>query len=133
MPEERFCYDDIDRSFWPPSNKRKRRKVRARAADGLHDLRSAAARLNATPAKVRAFVEAGQLKYVNVGLGKKYPRYRFAESDLDALIAAKTSQESIAPCPSSKPRRAVRSIGTASIFSASDFLARRNARNARKP
>ena len=72
-PREEFEYWD--------SKPTKRRKRKARAADGLYDMPGAAQRLNTTRDKVRAFVTSGQLKFINIGLGQKRPRYRFSETD----------------------------------------------------
>lgn len=108
-----------------------RRVRKPRAADGLYDLRGAAERLNVTADQLRAFVASGQLKFINVGLGAKRPRYRFAEGDLAELISKLTSQES-APCPSSKPRRVRRTSGTTSNSVVIDFMAQLDAHLAKK-
>ena len=39
-------------------------------------------RLNTTTEQVKSLVRHGKLKYINVGLGKMKPRYRFAEADI---------------------------------------------------
>src|SRR5438094_73927 len=40
-------------------------------------------RLNTTTNQVKRLVRDGKLKFINVGLGKIKPRYRFAEADID--------------------------------------------------
>lgn len=121
-PREEFEYWD--------SKPTKRRKRKARAADGLYDMPGAAQRLNTTTDKVRAFVTSGQLKFINIGLGQKRPRYRFSETDLQELISKLTSQES-APCPSSRLKRASPTPGSTSKSVVVGFMALRAAQIAK--
>ena len=50
----------------------------------LFDLKEAAKRLGVSVDHVRALVDDGRLRYVNIGRGRKRPRYRFADADLNA-------------------------------------------------
>src|SRR5260221_9628468 len=59
----------------------------------LLTLNEAAARLRITPDQVKGLVDDGKLKYINVGRGKKTPRYRFAETDLADFIDARRTRE----------------------------------------
>jgi len=58
----------------------------------------AAARLSITTAQLMRFVTSGDLKFINIGQGKKRPRYRFDPADLDAFKTARTMEHQ--PCPS---------------------------------
>ena len=48
----------------------------------MFDLKEAAKRLGVSVDHVRALVDDGRLRYVNIGRGRKRPRYRFADADL---------------------------------------------------
>ena len=59
----------------------------------LLTLDQAAAYLNITDEQVAAFIADGTLDYINVGRGKKRPRYRFTKQDLDAFIERRRQRE----------------------------------------
>ncbi len=72
----------------------KRRKADIPDSDtALLTLDQAAAYLNITDDQVAAFVADGTLDYINVGRGKKRPRYRFTKQDLDAFIERRRQKE----------------------------------------
>ncbi|MGJ4924807.1 helix-turn-helix domain-containing protein [Bradyrhizobium sp. HKCCYLRH2015] len=96
----------------------------------LFDLREAAKRLGASVDHVRALVDDGRLRYVNIGRGRKRPRYRFTEADLNEFIEASRAREE-APCPSSRSRK-VRTTNSTLCSVAIGFTAQRNARLAKK-
>jgi len=52
----------------------------------LFDLKEAAKRLGASVDHVRALVDDGRLPYVNIGRGRKRPRYRFTDADLHEFV-----------------------------------------------
>jgi excisionase family DNA binding protein len=56
----------------------------------LRTPREAAAHLRCSPKTLRRHVEAGTLRYVDIGNGKKRPRYMFTDDDLAAFIKART-------------------------------------------
>lgn len=90
----------------------------------------AAARLTITEDHLRALVANGAIGYINVGLGKKRPRRRFTEADIDDFIERRRGRE--VPCPSIKThdRHITRlTSGTAAI----GFMAQRNARRGQTP
>ena len=81
----------------------KRRKADIPDSDtALLTLDQAAAYLNITDDQVAAFVADGTLDYINVGRGKKRPRYRFTKQDLDAFIERRRQKE--VPCLSTRSR-----------------------------
>ena len=96
----------------------------------LFDLKVAAKRLGASVDHVRALVEDGRLRYVNIGRGSKRPRYRFTEADLNEFIETNRARGE-APCPSSRLRK-VRITNSTSCSVAIGFTAQRNARVAKK-
>jgi hypothetical protein len=62
---------------------RKARSIREAAPDGgLFDVKQAARKLGISEDQTRGFVEAGELQFINLGLGKKRPRMRFTQTDL---------------------------------------------------
>jgi excisionase family DNA binding protein len=102
----------------------------------LFDLKEAAKRLGASVDHVRALVDDGRLRYINIGRGEKRPRYRFTEADLNEFVEANRAREE-APCPSSRSRKV--GITNSTLCSVGiGFTAQRNARlekkqNASKP
>jgi excisionase family DNA binding protein len=52
----------------------------------LFDLKQAARKLGISEDQLRGFVKAGELRFINLGLGKKRPRMRFTQTDLDDFI-----------------------------------------------
>jgi hypothetical protein len=99
--------------------------------NGLLTMAQAAARLGITIEQVKAHVDDGALRYVNVGRGKKRPRYRFTPVDLDEFIANRTMQEQ--PCRSIAPKRTEASTSSTSRSKVIGFTARRAALLAAKP
>lgn len=97
----------------------------------LFDLKEAAKRLGVSVDHLRALVDDGRLRYVNIGRGRKRPRYCFADTDLNEFIEANRAREE-APCPSSRSRK-VRTTSSTSCSVAIGFTAQRNARSAKKP
>jgi hypothetical protein len=102
-----------------------------RDPDALLTPAEAAAQLSITIEQLLAHVDDGSLRYINVGRGKKRPRYAFKLADLDAFTIARTTLEQ--PCPSSSPRNPRRISGTASNSNVVGFSALRAAHLARKP
>jgi hypothetical protein len=99
---------------------------RSRHPDGLLDAIEAAARLSITTEQVLALVKSGALRGVNIGEGKKRPRYRFAESDLADFISARSALEHH-KCPSisKKVRPSTRSTSSSKVVGFLDRLAER--------
>jgi len=96
----------------PPQDAAARRSEKAGA--GRHDsllmcpgqvLRTpkyAAARLACSLQTLLAYVRAGTIKYVQVGVGAKRPRRMFTDADLDDFVVARTRREY--PCQSASSR-----------------------------
>jgi hypothetical protein len=97
---------------------------------GLFDVKQSARKLGISEDQVRGFVEAGELQFINLGLGKKRPRMRFTEADLDDLIERRRRRN--IPCLSTN-RRNHRIGNTTSKPEAIGFTARRNAQLAKTP
>ncbi|MHC2415549.1 excisionase family DNA binding protein [Bradyrhizobium diazoefficiens] len=91
--------------------------------------KEAAARLSITEDQLTALVQAGEIAYINVGLGSKRPRRRFTRADLDDFEARRRRREA---CLSGSPKTR-RSIGTTSGSAVIGFMALRNAQRAKKP
>jgi hypothetical protein len=70
---------------------------------GLRTAAQAAAKLNMSVKTLTGHVASGALGYVIIGHGKKRPRKRFTDSDLDAFIANQTRKDSPS-CLSTKSR-----------------------------
>jgi excisionase family DNA binding protein len=85
----------------------------------------AATRLNITEDHLRALVGEGVIGYINVGLGKKRPRRRFTEADIDDFIERRRERDT--PCQSIEIS-ARRTTSTTSGTTAFGFMAARNAR-----
>lgn len=85
----------------------------------------AAARLTITEDHLRALVADGAIGYINVGLGKKRPRRRFTEADIDDFIERRRGRE--VPCQfiGTSVRRTTSSISSTGAIG---FMAQRNAR-----
>jgi excisionase family DNA binding protein len=96
----------------------------------LFDLKEAAKRLHASVDHVRALVEDGRLRYVNIGRGTKRPRYRFTDADIEEFIEA--NRQAATPCQFSKSR-AAHSTNMTSSSKAIGFTAQRAARLAKRP
>src|SRR5262245_53826921 len=70
--------------------------------DGLKTAAQAAAKLGCSIKTLNGHVDAGELRYVIIGHGKKRPRRMYADADLDEFITAQTRKDS--PCPSDATR-----------------------------
>jgi hypothetical protein len=116
----------------PVKPTRKPRTVRARPPDGLRTKAEAAAKLGCSIKTLNGHVARGDLRYVDVGLGKKRVRRMFTDADLNEFITAQTRKD--VACPPTSPKTVARrtSIST-SKCEVIGFTARRNARRAAKP
>lgn len=85
-------------------------------ADQLLTVKHAAERLDVAPMTVYRLIYAGLLEPRHIGLGKKKPRVRVAESELDRYIAS-TGQSNTpkpgTPRPSTPPSSPPRPAGPA--------------------
>jgi len=126
-----FASEEYARRFHPGADDPKRRIRKTVLPGGLLDLPAAANKLNVTTEKVRGFVRDGDLKFINIGHGTKYPRYRFTDEDINALIEKRKTQE--IQCPSFAPRSPRRISGSVSKSVVVGFMEARNARIASKP
>ena len=98
---------------------------------GLLTAKEVAAKLKVTEDQVKGFVHDGLLRYVNVSRGRKRPRMRFTDPDVEKFIALRTRRE-IAGCPSTS-RKNLRTTGMTSGSEVVGFTARRAARHDAKP
>jgi hypothetical protein len=106
-----------------------RLKPREPVPDGLRTPAEAAARLGCSIKTLTGYVEAGALRYVALGHGRKRPRKMFTDADLTAFIESQTRKD--VPCQSTRP--VARHTGTlTSSVEVIGFTARRNARRAVK-
>ena len=96
----------------------------------LFDLKRAARKLGISEDQTRGLIADGELQFINLGRGKKRPRMRFAEADLDELIERR--RRKITPCLSTK-RRNHRIGSLTSKPEVIGFMARRNAQIAKTP
>jgi excisionase family DNA binding protein len=94
----------------------------------LLDGKEAAKRLNITEDQLAALVQDGEITYINVGRGKKRPRRRYAEEDIDDFKARRRRRE---VCLSGSPKTH-RSTGSTSGSAVVGFMALRNALLAKK-
>jgi hypothetical protein len=96
----------------------------------LFDLKRAARKLGISEDQTRGLIEDGELQFINLGRGKKCPRMRFTEVDLDELIERR--RRKITPCLSTN--RSNHRIGNStSKPEVIGFMARRNAQIAKTP
>jgi excisionase family DNA binding protein len=93
--------------------------------DRLFTPEQAALRLNITEDQLSALTQDGEIAYINVGRGKKRPRRRFTEPDLNDFVERRRKRET--PCQSTKTRGRpiTHSISSTPV---SGFMARRSAR-----
>jgi hypothetical protein len=96
----------------------------------LFDLKQAAIKLDISEEQARGLVRDGDLPYINVGRGKKRPRMRFTEEDLDELIERRRRKAE--PCLSTN-RKSHRFTSTTSKPVVIGFTALRNAQLEKKP
>lgn len=106
-------------------------KPARRDADQKLDVKQAARKLGTTEDQVRGFVQDGELRYINVGRGKKRPRLRFTEADLDEFIERRMRKSE--PICQSTNRKSHRFTGSTSKSGAVGFTAQRNAHLAKTP
>jgi excisionase family DNA binding protein len=97
---------------------------------GLLVIGQAAAYLGITDDQVAAFVQDGELSYINLGRGKKRARYRFTIPDLQAFIEHRRRREVLCRSTSPTGRRSILSTSSTVV---SDFSALRAAQLAKKP
>lgn len=97
----------------------------------LFDLKQAARKLGISEDQTRGLVQDGELQFINVGRGKKRPRMRFTEADLDDLIERRRRKSN--PLCQSTNRRNHRIGNTTSRPEVIGFTARRNAQLAKTP
>jgi hypothetical protein len=98
--------------------------------DGLRTPAEAARKLGCSTKTLLGHVASGALHYVDLGHGKKRPRYRFTDADLDEFIANRTRKDS--PTCRSDATRARRSTHTTFKSEVVAFTARPNARTSGK-
>ena len=96
----------------------------------LFDLKRAARKLGISEDQARGLIKDGELQFINLGRGKKRPRMRFTEADLDELIERR--RRKITPCLSTN-RRNHRIGNSTSKPEVIGFMARRNAQIAKTP
>jgi hypothetical protein len=89
--------------------KPRKRTVLARPPDGLRTKAEAAAKLGCSIKTLNAHVDARELRSVTIGHGKKRPRKRFTDADLNDFIANQTVS-----CPSTASRARHTGISTSS-------------------
>jgi excisionase family DNA binding protein len=94
----------------------------------LFDLKRAARKLGISEDQTRGLIEDGELQFINLGRGKKRPRMRFTDADLDELIERRRGK--ITPCLSTN-RRNHRIGNSTSKPEVIGFMAQRNARLAK--
>jgi excisionase family DNA binding protein len=76
--------------------------------------------LGITADQVRAFIADGELRYIDLGRGKKRPRIRLTKENLDEFIEQRTRRDM--PPRLSTDRKSHRSTGTTSKSVVSDFM-----------
>jgi hypothetical protein len=120
----------------------KRRRQVPRLPDGLQDplkaaggaelllIDQAAAYLGTTSDQVAAFVQGGELSYINLGRGKKRARYRFTIPDLQEFIERRRRREVLCRSTSPKSHRTTTSTSRSEVIG---FMAARAAQLAGKP
>jgi excisionase family DNA binding protein len=96
----------------------------------LRTPKEAAEKLRCSEKTLRAHVESGALRYVQIGRGTKKVRRMFTDEDIEAFIESQTRRN--VPCLSTSTR-AHRSTSTTSNGEVVAFTALRNARAAEKP
>src|SRR5258708_31481978 len=95
----------------------------------LLDGKEAAKKLDITEDQLAALVQDGEISYINTGRGKKRPRRKYTEEDLEDFIARRRRREA---CLSTRPKnhRFTNSISSSTVVG---FTARRNAQHAKTP
>ncbi|MXN51851.1 helix-turn-helix domain-containing protein [Shinella sp. AETb1-6] len=87
---------------------------------------SAASRLGISTRQLRDLTDHGQLRWINIGLGKKRPTRRYTPADLEAFI-----EERAEKCRSTR-RTEETHIPTTSRYGVVDFQAIREQRRSEK-
>jgi hypothetical protein len=100
----------------PVKPARKPRIVRARPPDGLRTKAEAAAKLGCSIRTLDGHIDAGELRYVIIGHGKKRPRKMIADADLDQFIANQTRKDSPCPSDATHDRRSTSTISRSNVF-----------------
>jgi hypothetical protein len=88
-----------------------------------------ALRLNITTDQLAAFTADGEISYINVGRGKKRPRRRYTEQDIQEFLERRRRREVCLSTATSVPRT-TSSISRSTVIG---FMAQRNARRAKTP
>lgn len=102
-----------------------------RDPDALLTAAQAASYLAITVEQLLAHVEDGAIKYINVGRGKKRPRYQFDPTDLDIFKDSRTITEP--PCQFLSPKNPRPITGSTSKSNVVGFTALRAARMKKTP
>src|SRR5262245_41624015 len=113
-----------------PQPKRRQRKPRQPAPDGLKTAAQAAAKLNISTKTLNGHVANGDLKYVVIGHGSKRQRKMFTDPDINEFIQAQTRKDELCP---SDVTRAPRSGSTISKSEVVAFSARPRKPTSAKP
>ena len=93
--------------------------------------KQAAERLQISVEQLIGFVRDGELRYVNLGRGKKRPRRMFTDDDLEELIERRKRKEATGCLSTDQPsRRTGNSTSKSEVIA---FTARPSARSAEKP
>jgi hypothetical protein len=115
-----------------PQPKRRQRKPRQPAPDGLKTAAQAAAKLGCSIKTLNGYVAAGTLKYIAIGHGTRRQRKMFTDVDINEFIANQTRKDS--PCPSIRTETADRRTGiSTSKLKVIGFMEARNRRRNAKP
>jgi hypothetical protein len=98
----------------------------------LRTPKQAAERLQTSVEQLIGFVHDGELRYVNLGRGKKRPRRMFTDDDLDEFIERRKRGEAIGLClyTNQQNRRTGNLTSSSEVIA---FTARPSARPAAKP
>jgi hypothetical protein len=94
----------------------------------LLTLAEAAARLSMSGKQLRGHIRAGNIPFVDIGLGSR-PSYRFRAADIVAFETSRATSCGI-KCAESTAAKAMTSGRMTSSYSVIDFAARQNARKA---
>ena len=111
---------------------RRARRSKVRAMTVLRTPKQAAERLQTSVEQLIGFVHDGELRYVNLGRGKKRPRRMFTDDDLDEFIERRKRGEAIGLClyTNQQNRRTGNLTSSSEVIA---FTARPSARPAAKP
>jgi excisionase family DNA binding protein len=90
----------------------------------------AARRLNITEDQLSAFAQDGEIAYINVGRGKKWPRRRYEEDDIRDFLERRRRREAACLSTGTSARHTTNSISSTTVIG---FMAQRSARLAKTP